>query len=222
MTNRHSAAREAVSAGACAPVVMRVAANDNPMDIFDVAKYLGVSPSHLSRHKGHLPTPVKNANGRDLWRKDDVETARGKIPAEDRYWERADWKPGEPKKKKQVRGKKGTKAEFWRYVDKRSDTEWIWTGRVNNNHNTVDTANYDYGVFALDGCDSQLAHRIMIYLTYGRELTRSYDVFVYDGNRLNIHPGNLGIRNVATRVEYCASDFFAPANDNAQAKQVAA
>lgn len=124
--------------------------------------------------------------------------------------------------KKQVRGKKGTKAEFWRYVDKRSDTEWIWTGRVNNNHNTVDTANYDYGVFSLEGCDSELAHRIMVYLTYGRELTRAYEVFHFDGNHLNIHPNNLGVRNVKTRHEQSAAEFFAVANDNAPAKQVAA
>lgn len=108
----------------------------------------------------------------------------------------------------------GTEDDFWSRVDKRDDAQWLWTGRTNTNHNTVDCQRYEYGHFDLDGHHSKMAHRIMIYLTYGRELTRDYEVFAYDDNRLNIHPDNLGIRNVATRAEQRASDFFAAANDN--------
>lgn len=198
------------------------AANDNLMDIIDAAVYLGVSPSHLSRHKRLLPPPASNANGRAAWGRADIDAARGSIPPEDRYWERTGYRAGKAVKKSQVRGVKGTEAQFWRHIDKRSDTEWIWTGRTNNNHNTADTKNYDYGVFALEGCDSELVHRIMIYLTYGRELTRSFDVFAYDGNRLNVHPDNLGVRNVRSRHEQSAADYFSVANDNRAAPMVAA
>lgn len=195
---------------------LRVAANDNLMDIIDAAVYLGVSPSHLSRHEHLLPTSTKTVNGRAVWSREDIESVRGSIPPEDQYWMRKKDGP-----KKRVVGAKGSETQFWRHIDKRSDTEWIWTGRTNNNHNTVDTESYDYGVFALGGHDTELVHRIMVEKVSGRKLSRTFDVFHFDGNHLNIHPDNLGVRNVHTRQEYPAS-MYAAVNDNAPALKVAA
>lgn len=119
--------------------------------------------------------------------------------------------------------KQGIARTFWKNVDRRDDGRWIWTGAKNTNHNTVDCQKYEYGTFALYGdyrtnvkaCKSEMAHIIMLFLTYGQELdTANYETTPLNGDHLDINPANLAVRNKTTREVVPASKFFAAANDN--------
>lgn len=127
--------------------------------------------------------------------------------------------------KKRTVAKAGIERDFWRLVDQTGgdDAPWWWLGATNNNHNTVDCASYDYGVFKLEDRyeypqkkihSSEFAHRIILFLTYGRELSRQYEVFPLFGDYLDINPRHLGVRDVKTRREVPAPVFFDVANDN--------
>lgn len=120
--------------------------------------------------------------------------------------------------------------QFWKNVDKREDGKWIWTGAKNTNHNTVDCEKYEYGNFALydsyrataKALKSEMAHIVILFLTYGRELdTSRYEVTPINGDHLDINPTNLAVRDKATREVVPASRFFAAVNDN-HGMQVAA
>jgi hypothetical protein len=122
--------------------------------------------------------------------------------------------------------KNGGPREFWHNVDKSAGESgpWLWTGDTNNNHNTVDCDSYDYGQFNLDGHRSKMAHRIVLFLTFGVEVPSSHDVFPMVGNNhLNINPNHLGVREKRTGLEMSAAEYFA-ANDNTprQEERVAA
>lgn len=67
-----------------------------------------------------------------------------------------------------------------------------------------------------------MAHRIILFLTYGRPVPSSHDVFPFNGDHLDINPENLGIRERRTRKEFTAAQFFEVANDNIEAKREAA
>ena len=67
-------------------------------------------------------------------------------------------------------------ATVWQhYVDDSGDCH-IWCGAKNNNHNITDGKSYDYGVFQLEGCDTQLVHRQVFFLDTGEELPEDMDV----------------------------------------------
>lgn len=119
--------------------------------------------------------------------------------------------------------REGTEYTFWRNVDKRDDGKWIWTGAKNTNHNTVDCQKYEYGNFALYGdwrtnvkaCNSIMAHIVILFLIYGRELdTERYEVTPLNGDHLDINPDNLAVRNKETRIVVPSAGFFAADNDN--------
>lgn len=127
---------------------------------------------------------------------------------------------------REIDQRSGHDGTFWRNVQKRSDGKWMWTGYTNNNHNTVDCASYDYGEFQLVSREtandakpeqihkSRMAHHIVLFLTFCVELdAKRYEVSSIDGDRLNINPENLIVRDKKTRREWPAAVFFA-ANDN--------
>ena len=121
--------------------------------------------------------------------------------------------------------KKGTRRDFYRYVTRTPDGRQIWTGNTTTNHNTVDCEKYVYGDFELledirsnlvkakKLVHTTLVHRIMIFINFGVELDRRYEVYAINGNRLDISLSNLGIRDTKTGNEMGCHEFFA-ANDN--------
>lgn len=135
---------------------------------------------------------------------------------------------------KQIDMRSGHEGTFWKNVSKNPDGKWIWTGHKNNNHNTVDCQSYDYGEFELctretandrtpkKAHDSKMAHRIGLFLIYGRPVPKQYDVFPFNGDHLDINPENLGIREKKTGAEVPAAKFFEVANDNDSGMRVAA
>lgn len=135
---------------------------------------------------------------------------------------------------KQIDQRSGHSGTFWKNVIRWPNGRWEWVGQTNNNHNTVDCESYNYGVFDLVSREtsnfakpasihkSKLAHRIILFLTYGRPVPDGCDVFHYDNDHLNINPDNLGVRNKATGVEMSAAKFFEVANDNVGERAVAA
>lgn len=105
----------------------------------------------------------------------------------------------------------GNARTFWRNVNKSSGDEgpWIWTGETNTNHNTVDCDKYVYGQFDLAGCKSKMAHRISLFLTYGREVPSTHDVFPMVGaDHLNVNPMHLGVREKVSRLISSATEYF--------------
>lgn len=119
----------------------------------------------------------------------------------------------------------GHHGTFWKNVDQQGQT-WLWTGYKNTNHNTVDCDKYEYGEYELVSREtsnlakptrvhkSKMAHRIVLFLTYGRPVPSDYDVFPVNGNHLDINPDNLSLRDRKTRQEITAASFFDVANDN--------
>lgn len=128
----------------------------------------------------------------------------------------------------------GTKRDFYGLIDRKPDGRMLWRGATTTNHNTVDCEKYEYGDFELVTdvrsnivkptrlVHTKLVHRIMVYLTFGIELDRRYDVFALNGNRLDITPSNLGIRDTKSRQEWQAHEFFAANSNNLQALSKAA
>lgn len=90
-----------------------------------------------------------------------------------------------------VSPKSGNENDFWANINK--GEHWIWEGQTNNNHNTVDCESYDYGVFQLEGCLTQLVHRIIYYIKTGSELEREVEVTTLCGNHLCVNPEHLGL-----------------------------
>lgn len=135
---------------------------------------------------------------------------------------------------KQIDKRSGHAGTFWKNVVKHANGKWEWTGRTTTNHNTVDCQKYHYGEFELctresalrskpiKAHTSKLAHRIILFLTYGRPVPADCEVFHYDNDHLNINPNNLGVRDTNTRVEMTAAKFFEVANDNDGGLAVAA
>lgn len=135
---------------------------------------------------------------------------------------------------RQIDQRSGNDGTFWKNVVKCSDGKWIWTGKTNTNHNNVDCQKYEYGEFELCTRESatyakpkkahasKLAHRVVLFLTYGRPVASAYDVFPYNGDHLDINPTNLGVRDRKTRQEWAAAQFFAVANNNDGGMAVAA
>lgn len=133
-----------------------------------------------------------------------------------------------PLSQKEIDQRSGHAATFWKNVWRRSDGKWIWQGRTNTNHNTVDCEKYEYGEYELCSKEtsnlakpvrthkSKMAHRIVLFLTYGREVPSSYDVFPANGDHLDINPNNLWLRDRKTRHEVAADVFFRAANDNGE------
>lgn len=129
---------------------------------------------------------------------------------------------------REIDRRSGHAGTFWKNVDKRPDGKWIWVGRTNTNHNTVDCQKYHYGEFELVSREtsnlskpvkihtSKMAHRIILHLTYGRPVPSQYEVFPSNGDHLDINPDNLCVRHVRTREEMAASKFFDVANDNTE------
>lgn len=135
---------------------------------------------------------------------------------------------------RQIDRRSGHAATFWKNVLKQPDGKWMWLGHTNTNHNTVDCRKYEYGEYELVTREtsnlsrpqkahaSKLAHRIILFLVYGRELSRQYEVFPLFGDYLDINPDHLGVRDVKTRREMPAPEFFEIANDNRSELAVAA
>jgi len=71
----------------------------------------------------------------------------------------------------------------------------VWCGATNNNHNTTDGMSYDYGVFRLIDCHTQLVHRQAFFLATGEELSQDIDVTPVGKygceNRLCVNPEHL-------------------------------
>lgn len=123
----------------------------------------------------------------------------------------------------------GHEDTFWKNVRKQDDGKWVWTGHTNNNHNTKpEDENYFYGEFELCTREtannarptrahkSTMAHRVVLFLTYGRPVPSPRQFYVYplNGDRLDINPDNLWIRDVKTGKKVSSAEFFAVANDN--------
>lgn len=135
---------------------------------------------------------------------------------------------------KQIDMRSGHAGTFWKNIRKQEDGKWVWVGRTNTNHNTVDCEKYHYGEYELVSREtsnfakptkvhaSKMAHRIILFLTYGRPVPSAYDVFPFNGDHLDINPDNLGIREKKTGVEVSAAKFFEVANDNDSGMRVAA
>lgn len=135
---------------------------------------------------------------------------------------------------REIDKRSGHEGTFWRNVDKRPDGKWLWTGATNNNHNTVDCQSYDYGVYELVSRetsnlakptkihDSKMAHRVVLFLTYGRPVPKQYDVFPVNGDHLDINPDNLWLRHTKDRAEISSAKFFDVANDNENEVRAAA
>lgn len=91
--------------------------------------------------------------------------------------------------------KRGDRRVWEHYVEETTDGCFIWTGATNNNHNTTDGESYDYGVFELPGCNTQLVHRQAFFLATGEELDSEQDVTPVGphgcGNRLCVNPKHL-------------------------------
>ncbi len=122
---------------------------------------------------------------------------------------------------KQIDQRSGHSDIFWRNVDKQSDNQWIWTGNTNTNHDPrTGVQYYYYGEFELvtretaynakptKQITTKLAHRIALYLKYGREVPANYDVFPLNNNHLDINPANLALRERRSRVEITSERFF--------------
>lgn len=134
---------------------------------------------------------------------------------------------------KQIDQRSGRAETFWRNVRMRDDGAWEWAGYKNNNHNTVDCESYDYGEFELTTDEtsnlsrptrrirSKMAHHVSVFLTYGTEVPRGYEVFPRNGDHLDINPQNLWVRSKASREEWPAAIFCA-ANDNAKNQRAVA
>lgn len=128
----------------------------------------------------------------------------------------------------QIDKRSGHEGTFWKNVRKQEDGKWVWTGHTNNNHNTVDCESYDYGVFELCSREtannykpkkihaSDMAHRVVLFLTYGRPVPdpKRFFVFPINGDHLDINPENLGVRDVKTGAKVTSAEFFKVANDN--------
>lgn len=139
-----------------------------------------------------------------------------------------------PLTQKQIDMRSGHDGTFWKNVTKQADGKWIWTGQKNNNHNTVDCESYDYGVFDLCSREtsnfakptsihhSKMAHRVSLFLTYGRPVPKQYEVFPVNGDHLDVNPDNLGVRDTKTRATMSAAAFFDVANDNGDGMRAAA
>ena len=139
-----------------------------------------------------------------------------------------------PLTQKQIDMRSGHDGTFWKNVSKQPDGKWIWTGYKNTNHNTVDCEKYHYGEFELCTREtsnlakptrahkSKMAHRIILFLTYGRPIPSTHDVFPFNGDHLDINPDNLGVRDKKTGAEVTADKFFEVANDNGSSVRVAA
>lgn len=121
--------------------------------------------------------------------------------------------------------REGHEVIFFKNVDKRSDTEWIWTGYTNNNHNDKksdpNSKTYEYPEFSLCSYEdrflskpklihkSRMGHRIILFLTFGEPVPEDYEVFpLGDGNHLNISPKNLGVRHKKSGQEWTADEFY--------------
>ena len=86
-------------------------------------------------------------------------------------------------------------ATVWQhYVDDSEDCH-IWGGAKQNNHNTTDGKSYDYGIFRLDGCNTDAVHRQVFFLHTGEELPEEMHVSPEGehgcGNRLCVNPEHL-------------------------------
>lgn len=104
---------------------------------------------------------------------------------------------------------KGNESDFWENVIQHSESHWEWTGAKTTNHNTrEDIERYEYGHFHLEKCKSKLVHRVVLFITFGREVPDEYDVAHLDNNHLNISPENLIIRHKKDRVEWFPRDFY--------------
>lgn len=126
--------------------------------------------------------------------------------------------------------KQGEPRVFWKNVEQRADGKWIWTGAKNTNHNTVDCEKYEYGNFALyadyrakdKAIKSEMAHHVILFLTYGREIdTTTHEVTPLNDDHLDINPGNLAVRNKQTRIVVPSAQFFAAMNDNSEMRAAA-
>jgi len=136
---------------------------------------------------------------------------------------------------RQIDMRSGHEGTFWKNVVKHDNGRWEWIGFTNNNHNTVDCDSYDYGVFELCSREtandhkpkkihaSSMAHRVVLFLTYGRPVPspNRFYVFPYNGDHLDINPANLGVRDIKTGTKVTAAEFFEVANDNNTKIQVA-
>lgn len=130
---------------------------------------------------------------------------------------------------REIDRRSGNAKTFWRNVAKQPDGRHLWTGAINNNHNTVDCESYDYGEFELTTEESsnlakpkrriksKMVHRVCVFLTYGVEVPPGFDVFPKNGDHLDVNPDNLWVREKRGRQEWPASEFCA-ANDNEHAK----
>jgi len=84
----------------------------------------------------------------------------------------------------------------WRHhVDKAMVGCHLWRGAINNNHNTTDGKSYNYGVFQLEDCDTQLVHRQVFFLNTGEALDPDMDVSPFGEhgceNHLCVNPEHL-------------------------------
>ena len=88
-------------------------------------------------------------------------------------------------------------ATVWHHWVDNSGSCRIWTGATNNNHNTSDGKSYNYGVFQLEGCGTQLVHRQVFFMHTGKELPEDVDVSPEGeygcNNRLCVSPKHLYI-----------------------------
>ncbi len=92
-----------------------------------------------------------------------------------------------------IRTTEGT-VSVWRHHVTPSTAECeVWRGATNNNHNTTGGKSYDYGVFQLEGCKTDLVHRQVFFIHTGEELGRDLEVTPYCGDHLCVNPKHLGV-----------------------------
>lgn len=91
-------------------------------------------------------------------------------------------------------------ATVWQHYVNDSGDCHLWEGATNNNHNRYEAENiagesYEYGVFSLENCETQLVHRQVFFLNTGEELPRALDVSPFGehgcGDHLCVNPEHL-------------------------------
>lgn len=89
------------------------------------------------------------------------------------------------------RNKTLTVQEFWDRVNTSAGVDEChpWTGELNSTW-----SKYTFGEAPVEGCGTKLAHRVVCFLTFGREPPKSIDIIPSCSNRICCNVDHLMVR----------------------------